>query len=205
MSSTHAAKLIRLTIWNRGSIPVLSLLMALALAGCGGGSGASVKRSTYLPRSTLGTISLDSAAFRSGGPISKRYTCDGAGLSPPLRWHNAPAGTAELLLLAIDLNGGRGDAVQWAVGGLAPNLHGIATGRLPATAVLGRDSAGKSGKSGWGGICGLRGRVHHVAFLLYALSRRMGLKAGFDPAIVRSALKSATLARGLTVATYRRR
>lgn len=95
--------------------------------------------------------------------------------------------------------------MQWAVGGLSPNLHGIATGRLPGTAVLGRNSAGKSGKADWGGICGARGRVHHVAFLLYALNRRMGLKAGFDPAIVRSGLKSATLARGLTVATYRRR
>jgi phosphatidylethanolamine-binding protein (PEBP) family uncharacterized protein len=186
----------------------LAIVLALAFVGCGGASGKSKTSGepfTSATRSTIGTISLDSAAFRPGGPIAKRYTCDGAGLSPPLRWHNAPAGTAELLLLAIDLNGGRRDAVQWAVGGLAPNLHGIATGRLPDSAVLGRDSASKSDKAGWGGICGSRGGVHHVAFLLYALSRRMGLKAGFDPAIVRSTLKSATLARGLTVATYRRR
>lgn len=94
--------------------------------------------------------------------------------------------------------------MQWAVSGLAPNLNGIATGRLPDGAVLGRNGAGKSGMSGWAGICGARGRVHHVAFLLYALSRPLGLKARFDPALVRSGLKSATLARGLTVATYKR-
>jgi phosphatidylethanolamine-binding protein (PEBP) family uncharacterized protein len=150
----------------------------------------------------IGTIVLRSAAFRPGGAIPARYTCDGAGLSPPLRWQSVPAGTAEFLLLAIDLNGGRPDAVQWAVGGLGPGLRGIRTGRLPAGAVVGRDGAGKVG---WGGICGARGRVHHVAFLFYALSRRLGLKAGFNPALVRGALERGTLARGLTVGTYKRR
>ncbi len=191
-----------MTVWNRGSIPVLSLIVALAVTGCGAGSGASVKRSTYLPRSTLGTIVLRSTAFRPGGAIPVRYTCDGAGLSPPLRWQHVPPGTAEFLLLAIDLDGGRRDAVQWAVSGLGPSLRGIRSGGLPAGAVAGRNS---SDKVGWGGVCGARGRVHHVAFLFYALNRRLGLKAGFNPALVRGGLKSGTLARGLTVGTYRRR
>jgi phosphatidylethanolamine-binding protein (PEBP) family uncharacterized protein len=189
---------------NRGSIPVLALIMTLVLAGCGGagGAGTSTKRTASPPVSTLGTIALSSAAFAAGGAMPVRYTCDGAGLSPPLQWRNAPPGTAELFLLAIDLSGGRDDAVQWAVGGLSPSLHGIAAGRPPAGAVVGRNSAGKVG---WGGVCGARGRVHHVAFLLYALSRKLGLRAGFNPARVRGGLKGATLATGLTLATYRRR
>lgn len=178
--------------------------MALVLAGCGGGSGngkVPANTPTATTRSTLGTIALSSAAFKPGGAMPRRYTCDGTGVSPPLRWLNVPAGSVELFLLAIDLSGARTDAVQWAVGGLTPSLHGIATGRLPDDAVVGRNSAGKAG---WGGVCGARGRVHHVAFLLYALNRKLGLKAGFNPALVRGALKSATLARGLTLATYRR-
>jgi phosphatidylethanolamine-binding protein (PEBP) family uncharacterized protein len=106
-----------------------------------------------------------------------------------------------LFLLAIDLDGGSMDAIQWAVDGLSPGSHGIPAGRLPHGAVVGLNSAGEAR---WGGICGARGRVHHVAFLLYALSRRLGLKAGFDPALVRSKLKGATVAKGLTLATYRR-
>jgi hypothetical protein len=190
---------------NRGSIPVLPLIVMLALAGCGGGSGASessTKPSTSPPRSTLGTIVLSSPAFTPGGVMPRRYTCDGAGISPPLRWRNVPAGSVELLLLAIDLDGGRAGAVQWAVGGLPSSAPGIAAGSLPAGAVVGRNSAGEAR---WGGICGAAGRVQHVAFLLYALNRKLGLMAGFDPAIVRSGLKGATLARGLTVATYSRR
>jgi phosphatidylethanolamine-binding protein (PEBP) family uncharacterized protein len=185
-------------------IAILAAVLAFASTGCGGsdGSGVSAASSTSTTPSMIGTIVLSSAAFKPGGAIPARYTCDGAGLSPPLRWRNVPPGTAEFLLLAIDLNGGRTDAVQWAVGGLGPGLRGIRIGRLPAGAVVGRNSAGKVG---WGGICGARGRVHHVAFLFYALNRKLGLKAGFDPATVRSELKDATLARGLAVATYERR
>lgn len=177
--------------------------MTLVLAGCGGtgGSGISTKRTGSPPVSTLGRIVVSSPAFQPGGAMPTRYTCDGAGVSPPLRWRNVPAGSVELLLLAIDLDGGRSGAIQWAVGGLPPSLSGIAAGRLPAGAVVGRNSAGEAR---WGGICGAGGRLHHVAFLLYALNRGLGLKAGFDPAVVRGGLKDATLARGLTVATYQR-
>jgi phosphatidylethanolamine-binding protein (PEBP) family uncharacterized protein len=183
----------------------LVVILGFALPGCGGGSdgsGDSAASSTSTGKSMIGMIVLRSAAFRPGGAIPERYTCDGAGLSPPLRWRNVPSGTAEFLLLAIDLDGDRRDAVQWAVGGLGPGLREIGSGRLPAGAVVGRNSAGKVS---WGGVCGTRGRVHHVAFLFYALNRRLRLKAGFDPATVRSELKNATLARGLTVAAYERR
>ncbi len=183
---------------------VVTLALALAIAGCGGGAGKSAtsgNTSSGPTRFRVGTIVLSSAAFKPGGAMPRRYTCDGAGLAPPLRWRNAPPGTVEFLLLAIDLSGGRTDAVQWAVGGLSPGLHGIPAGRLPAGVIVGQNSAGNAR---WGGICGARGGVHHVAFLFYALSRRMGLKAGFNPAGLRSGLRSATLARGLTVATYRR-
>lgn len=191
-----------MTIWNRGSLLVVVLIVTLALAGCGNGSGVSAistKRSTSSPRSTLGTIVVSSPAFQPGGVLPSRYTCDGAELSPPLNWRNVPAGSVELLLLALDLDGGRTGAIQWAVAGLPPSAPGIAAGRLPPGAVVGRNSAGEPG---WGGICDASGRLHHVAFLLYALDRRLGLKAGFNPAVVRSGLKDATLARGLTVATY---
>ncbi len=185
------------------------MTLALALAGCSGSTGnsaesppAQTKPPAYgTVQSAIGTIVLSSPAFRPGGAMPVRYTCDGAGVSPPLAWRNVPADTAELLLLAIDLDGGDRDAIQWAVGGLSPGLHGIPAGRLPRGAVVGRNSAGEAR---WGGICGARGQVHHVAFLLYALSRRLGLKAGFNSALVQSKLKGATVAKGLTLAKYRR-
>lgn len=149
---------------------------------------------------TIGGIKVTSTAFRAGGPIATKYTCDGAGTSPPLQWNGVPRGTNEVLLLAIDLSGGTGDEVQWAVAGIPPTTTSIPEGALPAGAVAGRNSAGKTG---WGGVCGAKGQLHHVGFLLYALDRKLGLKSGFNPSEVRKGL-TGKLATGLTLATYQR-
>lgn len=149
----------------------------------------------------LGKIALTSSAFKAGGPMPTRYTCDGGGVSPPLEWHGVPHGAAELFLLAIDLSGSAGDAIQWAVAGIPPSANGLPAGSLPAGAVAGLNSAGKAG---WGGICGAKGQLHHVAFLFYALSHKLGLKSGFNPIVARNSLKDATLASGLTLAVYDR-
>ena len=149
----------------------------------------------------FGKIKITSAAFKAGGPIAAKYTCDGAGTSPPLQWQGVPRGTAEVLMLAIDLSGSAGDAIQWAVAGISPSVNEIPEGGLPAGAVAGVNSAGKVG---WGGICGAKGQLHHVGFLFYALKHKLGLKSGFNPVEVRGGLKGATLATGLTLATYQR-
>jgi phosphatidylethanolamine-binding protein (PEBP) family uncharacterized protein len=148
----------------------------------------------------FGKIKITSAAFKAGGPIAAKYTCDGAGTSPPLQWTGVPRGTAEVLMLAIDLSGSANDAIQWAVAGLAPPTAEIPEGGLPAGAVAGVNSAGKVG---WGGICGGKG-LHHVGFLFYALKHKLSLKSGFNPVEVRGGLKGQTLATGLTLATYQR-
>jgi phosphatidylethanolamine-binding protein (PEBP) family uncharacterized protein len=149
----------------------------------------------------LGKIAIVSPAFTAGGPIPTRYTCDGEGVSPPLTWHGVPHGTAELFLLAIDLSGSASDAIQWAVAGIPPSASGLSAGSLPAGAVAGLNSAGKAG---WGGICGAKGQAHHVAFLFYALSHKLGLTSGFNPIAARESLKHETLGTGLTLGVYNR-
>ncbi|MGA8365603.1 MAG: YbhB/YbcL family Raf kinase inhibitor-like protein [Solirubrobacteraceae bacterium] len=149
----------------------------------------------------FGKIKVTSTAFKAGGPIAVKYTCDGAGISPPLQWQGVPNGTAEVFVLAIDLSGGSRDVVQWAIAGIPPSTNRITEGSLPSGAVAGVNSAGKVG---WGGICGAKTQLHHVGFLFYALKHKLGLKAGFNPLEVRRGLKGATLATGLTLATYQR-
>jgi phosphatidylethanolamine-binding protein (PEBP) family uncharacterized protein len=150
---------------------------------------------------TFGKIKVTSTAFKVGGPIAVKYTCDGAGTSPPLQWQGVPSGAAEVFVLAIDLSGGSRDVVQWAIAGIPPSTTSISEGSLPPGAVAGVNSAGKTG---WGGICGAKGQLHHVGFLFYALKRKLALKSGFNPIEVRGGLKGVTLATGLTLATYKR-
>jgi phosphatidylethanolamine-binding protein (PEBP) family uncharacterized protein len=148
----------------------------------------------------FGKIKLTSTAFKPGKPIAVKYTCGGSGASPPLQWHGVPPGTVELFLLAIDLSGGTNNAIQWAVT-IPAGASSIPAGSLPAGAVTGLNS---EGKAGWGGICGAKGQQQRVAFLFYALNRKLGLKSGFNPIAIRGGLKGATLGTGLTVATYKR-
>jgi hypothetical protein len=150
---------------------------------------------------TFGKIKVTSTAFKAGGPIAVKYTCDGAGTSPPLQWQGVPSGAAEVFVLAVDLSGGSKSVVQWAIAGIPPSATSIPEGSLPAGAIAGVNSAGKVG---WGGMCGTKGQLQHVGFLFYALRQKLKLKPGFNPLEVRGGLKGATLATGLTLATYQR-
>jgi phosphatidylethanolamine-binding protein (PEBP) family uncharacterized protein len=150
---------------------------------------------------TFGKIKVTSTAFKAGGPIAVKYTCDGAGTSPPLQWQGVPSGAAEVFVLAVDLSGGSKSVVQWAIAGIPPSTTSIPEGSLPAGAIAGVNSAGKVG---WGGMCGTKGQLQHVGFLFYALRQKLKLKPGFNPLEVRGGLRGATLATGLTLATYQR-
>ncbi len=148
----------------------------------------------------FGAISISSTAFSPGGSIETRYTCDGEGISPPLQWQGVPKSAKELYLLAADIGGGPNVAVQWAVA-MPASTSSLPAGSLPPGAVAGVNSAGKIG---WAGVCGSKGKVQHVSFLMYALSKKLGLQSGFNPAQVRSELKG-RVALGFTVASYERK
>ena len=38
-------------------------------------------------------LTLTSPAFHAGAVLPQRFSCDGAGVSPPLDWSGVPAGT----------------------------------------------------------------------------------------------------------------
>jgi phosphatidylethanolamine-binding protein (PEBP) family uncharacterized protein len=145
------------------------------------------------------SISLSSSAFRPGGPIDSRYTCDGQNISPPLSWHGVPAAAAELFLLVADIGGGSSAALQWAVA-MPPTTTEIPAGGLPPGAVVGLNSLGKAA---WGGVCGEKGKLQHITFILYALNHKLSLQPGFQASVARTALKGG-LASGFTVATFQR-
>jgi phosphatidylethanolamine-binding protein (PEBP) family uncharacterized protein len=228
----------------RGTLAGLTattLLLLLAITGCGGssskstssaaqGTGASqtaTKSSAATSTSTTPTTStthstsassatpraaltLSSAAFQAGRPIANGehaiadlYTCDGSGISPPVRWSGVPAGTAELFLLVLDLRGPGGSKrfFNWAVAGLKPTLRGIPAGRLPNGAVVARNGLGRSRYS----LCPAKGRLHPYIVILYALPYRLAVRPGFDPNAVYEKIGGANLPEAQSGFAYRRR
>jgi phosphatidylethanolamine-binding protein (PEBP) family uncharacterized protein len=171
-----------------------ALVLGLAAAGCGGsGSESSSTQTAHSSRtatvppasqehSLTSHVSLSSPAFRTNDPIPVRYTCDGADLSPPLSWKGVPPGTTELALFVADPEEtarGGGPSTFWAVTGLRTTLHGLAAGRLPAGAIVGRNSLGQRRYS----ICPAKGRTHNYLIALYTLPHPIPVKPGFaaDP------------------------
>jgi Raf kinase inhibitor-like YbhB/YbcL family protein len=176
------------------------VLIAVAVAGCGGGGGGGAVQGTA-PNAPV-KITLSSPAFQQGGTIPKRFTCDGAGTSPPLGWSGVPAGTKELVLLMEDPDAPNGTFVHWIVAHIPPSARGAAAGQVPAGAVQLQQSFGESA---YGGPCPPEDDPpHHYVFSLYSLDGKLAVSSADSPEEVRSKLKRAARARGQLRATYGR-
>jgi Raf kinase inhibitor-like YbhB/YbcL family protein len=169
----------------RRSIAIAAI--AALVSGCGGGE----KPDEPLP-SPAAKLQLRSPAFRDGGTIPKRFSCDGPELSPPLRWSAVPRGTRELVLVVEDPDADR--FVHWTVLGIERSETRFEEGGVPAGAVQTKNSFGKRG---WGGPCPPEGdEPHRYVFALYATDAELGLGAESSPDEVRSRLAGHSIARG---------
>lgn len=160
--------------------------------------------STPNEHSRQDTLKLSSSAFQEGGAIPARYTCDGANVSPPLKWSAIPAGTAELVLFVVGLEGkapGGGELISWAVAGLRPTLKGIPAGTLPTGAVVGRNSFGQTGYT----LCPAKGSpLKHYLVVVYPLQRSLLPKPGFGANAFSKLVAQTAVNEGLTGFTYKR-
>jgi len=105
---------------------------------------------------------LTSPAFSNGGTIPKRYTCDGANVSPALRWTAPPRGTAYFSLTVFDPDAPNGGFLHWRIARLPAT-----TRSLPAGSKLGGRNG--AGERGYTGPCPPSG-THHYRFQLRAVN-----------------------------------
>ena len=61
-------------------------------------------------------LDIKSTAFGEGGLIPKKYTCDGADVSPQLSWSQPPEGTGSMVLICDDPVAPMGTWVHWVTG-----------------------------------------------------------------------------------------
>ena len=182
---------------SRGALGTrAAVAAALALvAGCGGSTVEGP------PPAAPDRIRVQSPAFRDGGEIPVRYTCDGEKSPPPLRWSGVPARTRELALLVEDPDAPDGTFVHWTVWRLPPSLERL-DGAAPAGAREGENSFGDDG---WGAPCPPEDDgPHRYVFTLYALSGDLGLDDGAGPGEVRSAIGDKSIARGSLTGRFHR-
>lgn len=161
----------------------------------------------FMPAQSRGgdSLAVRSSSFPSSGAIPKRYTCDGAGISPNLQWSAVPAGTRSLALVMHDPDA-PGDFTHWLAYNIPPGTRELAEGASASGALPAGSAEGMNGfgRTGYGGPCPPAGPPHHYVFHLYAVDSRLDLPAGVERSRLESAMRPHILASGEIVGLYGR-
>ena len=153
------------------------------------------------------TMTLTSTAFADGERIPELYTCDGADISPPLRWFGAPAGVRSFAVLCDDPDAPGGTWTHWAVFDIAASAGGMRESYPKGARVDDvRQAVTDFGRPGYGGPCPPPGHgVHHYNFRVLALDvERLDVPEGAAFKDVEAAAKAHVLAEAELVGTYSR-
>ena len=152
---------------------------------------------------------LTSPTFANNGEIPKQYTCEGADVSPPLNWSEAPQGTKSFALIvddpdAPDPRAPKTTWVHWVVHNIPAETRKLAEGAaqrgLPTQAVQGLNDWKRVG---YGGPCPPIGR-HRYFHKLYALDTELpGLERPTKTELL-EAVKGHVLAEAQLIGTYQK-
>jgi Raf kinase inhibitor-like YbhB/YbcL family protein len=156
--------------------------------------------------STVKEITLSSSAFKQGQLIPKKYTADGADVSPPLSWGAAPGGTQSFALICEDPDAPMGTWIHWIIYDIPANKTSLPEG-VPAQPTL--PDGSKQGvtsfrRVAYGGPSPPPGKPHRYFFKLYALNSMSKLEPGIDLAKFRNLIEHHKLAQAETMGTYGR-
>jgi len=178
------------------------IALVLGLGACGSnpsGSEAAKKLSTQPVNSSM---DVTSAAFANGARIPQMYTCDGAGVSPPIAWDGVPGDAKALALVVDDPDAPGGTYVHWVVFDIDRAVTGIGEGSVPAGARQAKNSAGDAAYTG---PCPPKGKgIHHYRFTVYALRAPIGAKNGAAANDVLDDIRAGAVAKGMLSGTYNR-
>ena len=183
----------------------MNLLFVAVLFGCW--ITASCADNSKITKEPAMSIQITSVAFTDGQPILAKYTCDGQGISPPLKWSGVPANTKSFALIADDPDAPGGVWVHWVLYDLPATTTELAE-NTPKSAQL--PNGVKQGLNSWphlgyGAPCPPRGKPHRYFFKLYALDQMLDLKPGATKKDVEVAMKGHVLAEGQLMGTCQRR
>lgn len=132
---------------------------AVLLAGCGGLSGTNALSPTPV------TIAVTSPGFTGGGTIPPRFTCQGADVSPPLRFAKVPHSASALELVMRDRDADKGHFIHWQLTAIPASTRALASGQIPHGAKSGPNSFGTVG---YRGPCPPAGPAHHYLITVRA-------------------------------------
>ncbi len=125
---------------------------------------------------------LETTAFKPGGDIPAKFTCEGEDVSPALTWANPPAGTKSFVLIVEDPDAPGGTFTHWVVIGIGADARELREGINKTGNILQERGAGMQnindfGRVGYNGPCPPPGKPHRYFFHLYALDSPLSYRA----------------------------
>ncbi len=149
------------------------------------------------------TFILTVSGFGNGGLIPTKFTCEGANVSPELRWSDVPVGTRSFALIVDDPDAPAGTFTHWILFDIPAERSSLAEGE----SKIGLAAKNDFSHGGYGGPCPPHGHgPHRYFFTLYALDvASLKLKAGANRRQVEAALRGHILAQAQYVGRYERK
>ncbi|HUV04244.1 MAG TPA: YbhB/YbcL family Raf kinase inhibitor-like protein [Armatimonadota bacterium] len=150
-------------------------------------------------------IILRSEAFEDGGSIPSRYTCDGAGISPPLSWSGVPHEARNLALICEDPDAPKGVFTHWVVFNIPPDTTQLPEDIPPAKTLKSgaRQGTNSVQRIGYVRLCPPSG-AHRYYFRLYALDTELNLQPGITKEELLEAMQGHVVAEAQVMGTYAR-
>ena len=151
-------------------------------------------------------FAIASTSFPNGGDIPKKFTCDGADVSPELSWTEPPAGAQSLALIADDPDAPVGTWTHWVLFDVPPATTSLPEGVSKIDELPGGERQGRNDfrKIGYNGPCPPPGKAHRYFFKLYALGSKLNLKPGATKQEVEQAMQGHILGKAEWVGRYKR-
>ena len=136
-------------------------------------------------------LKLSSPSFSNGGDIAKKFTCDGADVSPQLSWTEPPGGTKAFALLSDDPDAPVGIWNHWVLWNLPPETRGLAEGLSKVAHLPDGSQQGMNDfrRTGYNGPCPPPGKAHRYYFKLFALDAKLALKDSASKRELEAAMK----------------
>lgn len=149
----------------------------------------------------LSTLTLTSSAFSDGQPLPEKYTCQGAGVNPPLTISGVSGKTKSLVLLLEDPDAPAGMLTHWLMWNISSSAKEIREDGGFYGAMVGRNSFGQAG---FGAPCPPPGKTYRYIFRLLALDKRLVLSNTASLTILNQNMENHILADTTLTTTFSR-
>jgi hypothetical protein len=152
-------------------------------------------------------IKIHSSAFKHGGFIPSKFSCEGANVSPQIHWDIASKEVKSFAIIMDDPDAPGGVFVHWVIYNIPGNLRELhedvtVSRNISDEVMLGTNGFGRIG---YGGPCPPTGKPHHYYFKIYALDTILHhVEPGATEQQLLKAMENHIISKGQLMGLYKR-